>query len=434
MLKPALREVLPGLTRTITDWALNLDFATDKALPGTVTFSRASTATYFDVAGVLQTASSGTPRFDHDPVTHASLGLLIEEARTNLLAYSEEFGNAGGWSSVGDGSVTANTTTSPSGTTTADTYTQGTGSFNLGHLNVTLTDSIAVKNSIYVHDSSTVLFLRFRMSTASGSVSTFVNWTTRVFTSVGAGFSNGVITPIGGGWNRVSFTYIPAVGDGGSRQIAMQCVTASGSATSDTGKTLILWGAQLEAGAFPTSYIPTTTAAATRAADVVSMTGTNFSDWYNQAEGTFVCKWDTFVNTTNTTTRAAFGVGDPTLTFANRQTLYAAKNINAGNNNWTMDVAGVVQAGNTFVGVVAVGVPLVDAIGYKINSSVMACNGVLGNEDTTCNVPAVTALGIGTLNYAWTGAGASNNLNGTISRITYYPTRLSNTTLALLSK
>jgi len=61
-------------------------------------------------------------------------------------------------------------------------------------------------------------------------------------------------------------------------------VTRAGSASAG----LFLWGAQVEAGAFPTSYIPTTTATVTRAADVASMTGGNFSSWYNQNEGTLL--------------------------------------------------------------------------------------------------------------------------------------------------
>jgi len=55
------------------------------------TFSRASIGTYFDSSGVLQTTPSGTPRFDHDPVTHAPKGILIEETRTNLIKRSSEF-------------------------------------------------------------------------------------------------------------------------------------------------------------------------------------------------------------------------------------------------------------------------------------------------------------------------------------------------------
>ena len=56
-----------------------------------LTFTRASTGTYYDSNGILQTAIIDAPRFDHDPTTKAPLGLLIEEARTNLQDRSEDF-------------------------------------------------------------------------------------------------------------------------------------------------------------------------------------------------------------------------------------------------------------------------------------------------------------------------------------------------------
>ena len=86
--------------------SLDLRFAESKSLNDSITgsnlitFTRGSTATYYDSAGVIQTASTDTPRFDHDPVTGECLGLLIEDARTNLFTYSEiQFAN-NGWSAA----------------------------------------------------------------------------------------------------------------------------------------------------------------------------------------------------------------------------------------------------------------------------------------------------------------------------------------------
>ena len=64
--------------------SLDLSFMTPGSLDGRITFTRASTATYFDVTGTLQTATANTPRWDYDLVTHALRGLLMEDARTNL--------------------------------------------------------------------------------------------------------------------------------------------------------------------------------------------------------------------------------------------------------------------------------------------------------------------------------------------------------------
>jgi hypothetical protein len=70
---------------------LDLQFAADKSLvdrvAGTkvVSFERSSKATYTGLDGLLKSAASDEPRFDHDPSSKESLGLLIEESRTNLL-------------------------------------------------------------------------------------------------------------------------------------------------------------------------------------------------------------------------------------------------------------------------------------------------------------------------------------------------------------
>ena len=74
---------------------LNLDFAKTKVLDPRITYTRASTATFVGSNGLIQTAASGAARFDHNPTTGESLGLLVEEARTNRVTYSEQFDNAG---------------------------------------------------------------------------------------------------------------------------------------------------------------------------------------------------------------------------------------------------------------------------------------------------------------------------------------------------
>jgi hypothetical protein len=75
-------------TRASIRPTLLLDFASTKKLDSRVTFTRSSTATVINELGVLQVVASGVPRFDHDPVTGESLGLLLEESRTNLLLNS----------------------------------------------------------------------------------------------------------------------------------------------------------------------------------------------------------------------------------------------------------------------------------------------------------------------------------------------------------
>jgi hypothetical protein len=111
---------------------LQLNFAKTKRLDPRITFSRADTgasqATYFGADGVLKYAGIGEPRFDHDPVTGESLGLLIEEQRANLLVRSEEFDNAA-WT-INSSEVTAqgNVVVAPDGTLTGYKLIATTGS------------------------------------------------------------------------------------------------------------------------------------------------------------------------------------------------------------------------------------------------------------------------------------------------------------------
>ena len=94
---------------------------------------------------------------------------------------------------------------------------------------------------------------------------------------------NGVITAFGNDWYRVSLTSDATATGNGS--FAFGISNSNGTSYSGVGDTLYIWGAQVEAGAFPTSYIPTEASAVTRNADVATMTGTNFSDWWQTSKG-----------------------------------------------------------------------------------------------------------------------------------------------------
>jgi hypothetical protein len=105
---------------------LNLDFAKTKALDPRVTFTRASTATFVGSNGLIQTAASGAARFDHNPETGESLGLLVEEARTNNVLYSNGMNASVWWNYAYMISRTYNAGVSPDGTTTATLFTVNT--------------------------------------------------------------------------------------------------------------------------------------------------------------------------------------------------------------------------------------------------------------------------------------------------------------------
>jgi hypothetical protein len=170
---------------------------------------------------------------------------------------------------------------------------------------------------------------------------------------------------------------------------------------------------QLELGAFATSVIPTTTTALTRNADAASMTGTNFSSWYNASEGTVVVNTSAAFSGTN----VAFSASDGT-------------NNNAINIYWNSALAQfqIRSSGSTqalLTGSTSTSFKMVGA--YQANNFAASLNGGSVNTDTSGAIPTVDRLSIGSL-----GAGGSI-LNGTISRIAYYPTRLANTQLQALT-
>ena len=372
---------------------------------------------------VLQTAASGVARFDNNPTTGESLGLLIEESRTNLTTYSSQFDDAT-WNKI-NVAITANNNVSPDGTLNADGMyeTAVTSEHNINNTNPTFSASTAYTLSAYVkpiggrncslfwytNSINTVLTATFDITagtivtaaTASGSAPP---------TSVSA-----AITAVGNGWYRVS---ISGTTTGTAGVGAIRIHAASGTSNNyagDTSKGIFVWGAQLEAGSFATSYIPTVASQVTRAADAASMTGTNFSSWYNAAEGTL---FSSGLATASVSQRFA-GINDNSDNNAIRVFYRAA---NSG--GFTVNVSGTAQADLSPGGSLS-GVNVYLAGAYKVNDFACSVNGLTAVTDTSGTVPVVTQFQIGTA--------AGVQLNGTIKKLAYYPLRVTNAQLQALT-
>jgi hypothetical protein len=234
--------------------SLDLRFAEKKSLrdqvsgKDLVTFTRASLATYVDANGVVQSAASGTPRFDHDPTTGESLGLLVEEARTNNLLYSEQFDNA--YWTKDNTTVIPNAAIAPDGTLTADLLYTTTSGVALIYRGLGPVASSLYTNTIYLKSAG---FTWAFVVGAQGNIVAYFNLITGTVGTVGAGLTAS-ISPVGNGWYRCSVTHTVTY-----LTFHVGPADASGSLASTPSGTsgIYAWGAQLEAGAFPTSYIPT---------------------------------------------------------------------------------------------------------------------------------------------------------------------------------
>jgi hypothetical protein len=348
------------------------------------------------------------PRFDYDPVTLAPKGILIEEQRTNLLLRSEEFDNAA-WTKL-RATVTANATTSPDGTADAEKLVEDTTASDTHFVLQTATVSAS---TAYTYSVLLKAAERTRASLQDGGGSSAIGYfDLSNGTVVSASGATATITNFGNGWYRCTITFTT----GGAQTIA-NCrvflvdtgtnITYTGNGTSG----LFLWGAQLEAGAFATSYIPTVASQVTRTADQCSIVAPNFAPWYNQSEGTFVC--------------ATTG-GNPST----GQWAVSYDVVGAGNDIYVRQtsataVSAVVNTAGSSGFTITSGAAYTSALAYKLNDCAFTVNGGAVSL-FTATPTSVTSLVLGSLNGTF-------YLNKHIRSIRYYPVRLSDAQLQALS-
>lgn len=237
-------------------------------------FTRSTTATYTDSTGVLQTAAINVPRVDYKYNTTKTVpgweckGVLLEQAATNLLLRSQELSTAP-WT-LNIATVTPNATTAPDNTATAETLTANGANSFVGQVptyasGTLVTFSVFLKN---INSPSSTLMARSTLTSAQINIV----WTGSILTSIDITVGTGVVVgfePAGNGWYRVYMTYT-------SGEANQQLRIYPDYSTNNSS--IYAWGTQLEAGATYTSYIPTTTATVTRAADVCNGDGFIYSN------------------------------------------------------------------------------------------------------------------------------------------------------------
>lgn len=255
--------------------------------------SRASSGYYTKADGTLQSFTSNALRY-------GSAGALIELTRTNLALRSQEFGTT--WTPSGL-TVTSDTQAAPDGTTTADTLTEDTAT----SAHIILQSVTGVASNLFGAVSCFVkagtasfVFLTLRLASTNNFCAAVFNLATGAVTQTAVGSSSGQvasteITALANGWYRIS---VVGRATGVSPEMIIGLApAASGNSFSTDGsvsylgasKTLHVWGAQVENPVSSgSSYIPTTTASATRATDLVT-----FSDlsWLDGAGDTLYVEW-----------------------------------------------------------------------------------------------------------------------------------------------
>jgi len=257
-----------------------------KPLP--FTFTRASTATRVNESGLIESVASGVPRIDF--LNNADGHLLLEPSRTNSALYSEQYGN-----SLINVTVSRNDVSSPDGEVTADRIIDN--SSNGEHL-------LSYNSAGSVTNGASYTFSAFFKSDGTGGrgVIRFYTgaWQYSVYNldSGSVSYTSGGTSNIvnyGDGWYRCSLT-VTAVSDYSGLVGQIGIANSSNKYTYQGASSLgvYFWGIQLEAGSYATSYIPTSGAAVTRAAETCNNGGNN--QVINSTEGVFYVEMNAFDN------------------------------------------------------------------------------------------------------------------------------------------
>jgi len=358
---------------------------------GDMTVVRNTSATRDNSSGLVELVGNNVPRLEYE-ASGSCPTILLEPQRTNLALYSEQFENSL-WVKVGSATISQNTTISPDGTLDADTLSNADGlAWSSGNVLQGAFPTLALTTytfSIYVKSlGSTTFSIGLR------------NQSTGIIVS-----SNIVPTS---NWQRISVTQTTTVN------------TSIGLLIGNTNGNVAIWGAQLEVGAYITSYIPTTTTALTRNADVISKTG--ISDLIGQTEGTIYAeiKVNKLIGTAS---RYIFHISDGTVNnriyiafSGSSSNVLRGRIFNGGTLQCSIDTSTITTTGTYKL-----------ALAYKNNDIVFYVNGVQIGVDTSATIPTCSIVDIGH-NYA----GASQLSDG-ISNANIFKTRLTNTELQSLT-
>jgi hypothetical protein len=310
------------------------------------------------------------------------------------------------------GVVSPNQILAPNGTLTGTKLVASSAS-SAKYLNqaITTVASTVYSWSAYLKagEYTTAVIYFISVSSPFENCSATINLATGAITasSAGAGatLTGTSITPAGNGWYRC--TLIGTIGAKTNMAVRVYPNTTS-VFTGDDVSGMYIWGAQLEAGAQATSYIPTAASAVTRAADVAVIQGSNFYSWYNQNEGSVYSNVICSYIVTGANRSISIIGGTDQVTIGSDVTRIRDDNVDIGAfyTNTTIDGK--------------------RALAFTINQQAASR---LGLSVSSSNAGAPSNLTAAYIGASSVGA----YLNGTIKQISYYNTRLPNSTLASLT-
>jgi hypothetical protein len=355
------------------------------------------------------------PRLDY---TNSSCpSILVEPQRTNLVTYSEQLDNAA-WVKTAI-NITANSTTSPDGTTTADKFIPTSAT----SLHITESSSVSfVSGTTYTFSfygkKAENNFIQFTASSALLGTRANFDLNSGVLGTVDSGIT-ATITSIGNdGWYRCTATFTASVT--GSYKIILTAITNSTavrfqSFAGNNVNGLFLWGAQLEVGANATSYIPTVASTVTRNADVISKTA------ISSLIGTTYTVYGEIINegihnARHLVLKLPTGGNYADVVFI----VQYFNGLQATANNSTSTAQFTINSGSY-----SIGQTLKYALRCEQNNVAFYINGVQIGVDTLCTIPAVSTLYIG--NYV------DLQLGSKIKSTMIFPSALTNTELAQLT-
>ena len=359
--------------------------------------------------GYLRTTTSAAygPRFTHDLATGKSLGLLVERASSNKFSYSEFVNWAGGL---------------PTGWTRNDT---GVWSSDLG-INGTYTAARITGSAYNPVGALDFIFSSAVTPSVTHTVSAFFKRNTSASGTVCMAFdgsgSNVVVfstanMPVGT-WVRLSASFVANAGTWGSGRFH----------TNGTSVNVTIDKVQFEDNlAFATSYIPCGGSSSSRAADQVQITGTNFSSWYNQNQGTVILEATHGYILPSGAFLYPFHISNSAGTEG-----FGAFNTNNSSQNVTYILGNTVAGGqymqfstNKLFGTGT----YKTAVSYSADSVFTSNDGSPVASDTSVAIPSVNKLTIG----GYGSLASSNFFSGAISRFRYFNRALSRNALSVLS-